>query len=498
MSKKVRNMASNATIGVGEKVAYGFFGSFGASAVNMFTAGFILIFYTEILKVDPLLASSVIGISKLLDGLSDLLAGRILDRTHHRMGKARVWILRMIPFTVIAVFSIYLMPINMPKLMQAVYMFITYNLASTICYTMVYVAYMTLNGLITTDQKTRGINAGLQMMGAVLISVIANATVITLLHSFSGDVSYSAYGDRRGWVMVVLVYMIFYVICELILVFGTRERVAENRACATGTADVELSEEQKKEQKLAQEKKQNVPFWVTMKALFTNKYWVIDIIAGFVISFLMGLESTVASLICTYVLKDVKFYQVSSSVNAISMLLAMLLGFVLLVKMGKRNAVVLGLSIRILGGVVMAINISKQTILIGGVMAGIGYGIAGCAFASVIQDVLTYGEWKNGFSMIGMGNAANSFCSKVGNSLGTVVMGAIMSATGYVAGLAVQPDSAIMGFKAIYVYIPIVLEFVALAAVSRYDLDKFYKNVQSDLEAGKYAPGVKGHFDREK
>lgn len=68
----------------------------------------------------------------------------------------------------------------------------------------------------------------------------------------------------------------------------------------------------------------------------------------------------------------------------------MLLGFVLLVKLGKRNAVVFGLSIRIPGGVVMEINISKQTILIGGVMAG----------------------------------------------------------------LAVQPDSAIMGFKAIYIYIP--------------------------------------------
>lgn len=497
MSKKMRNMNSNAKIGLGEKISYGLFGSFGASAVNIFTAGFILIFYTEIMKVDPLLASSVIGISKLLDGLSDLLAGRILDKTHHKMGKARVWILRMIPFTILAVLSIYLMPMNMPKLAQAVYMFITYNLASTVCYTMVYVAYMTLNGLITTDQKTRGINAGLQMMGAVLISVIANATVISLLHSMSGNVNYSAYGDRRGWVIAACIYMVIYVICELILVFGTRERVLENTVMSENLEDAEMTDEQKKERKIAQEKKQNVPFWITMKALFTNKYWVIDIIAGFVISFLMGLESTVASLICTYVLNDVKFYQISSSVNAVSMLVAMLLGFVLLVKMGKRNAVMLGLSIRVLGGIIMAINLSKATILIGGVLAGIGYGIAGCAFASVIQDVLTYGEWKNGFSMIGMGNAANSFCNKVGNSLGTVVMGAIMSVTGYVAGLAVQPDSAIMGFKAIYIYIPIVLEFVAIFAVSKYDLDKRYKEIQDDLEAGRYAPGVKAYFEKE-
>lgn len=99
-------------------------------------------------------------------------------------------------------------------------------------------------------------------------------------------------------------------------------------------------------------------------------------------------------MICTYVLKDVAFYQVSASVNAVAMLLSMLLGFVLLRKMGKRNAVLLGLVIRVGGGLVMAVNISKMTILLGGVMAGIGYGIAGCAFASVIQDTLTYGEWK--------------------------------------------------------------------------------------------------------
>ena len=477
--RKERNMASNATISIGEKLAYGIGGSFGASAINMFTAGFILIFYTEIMKVDPLLASSVIGVSKLLDGLSDLVAGRILDNTHHRIGKTRVWLLRMIPFTVVSVFSIYLMPMHMGKITQAVYMLITYNLASTICYTMVYVAYMTLNGLITTDQNTRGMNAGLQMMGAVLISVIGNATIITLLHKFSKDAAYSAYGDRRGWLTVVLLYMIVYVICELVLVFGTRERVKEN----TGT-------------KTEAGKTANVPFLITMKALFTNKYWIINLICGLVISFLMGLESTVASLICTYVLKDVSFYQVSSSVNAIAMLLAMLLGFVLLRKMGKRNAVLLGLAIRVGGGIIMAVNISKATILAGGIMAGIGYGIAGCAFASVIQDTLTYGEWKNGFSMIGMGNAANSFCNKVGNSLGTIVMGAIMSVTGYVAGLTDQPASAIMGFKAIYIYIPIVLEFVAITAVSRYDLDKFYHDIQKDLENGRYAPGVQSYFSK--
>lgn len=492
------DMSPCAAIGKKEKIAYGIFGSFGASAVNIFTAGFILIFYTEILKVEPLLASTVIGVSKLLDGLSDLAAGRILDKTHNKMGKARVWILRMIPFTIASIFSIYLMPMGMGKIAQVIYMFITYNLASTICYTMVYVAYMSLNGLITMNQKVRATNAGLQMMGAVMISVFANATIITLLLKFSKNATYSAYGDRTGWLSVAAIYMIIYVISELILVFGTRERVKENdydNQFANTAEDV--TTEKTAELKVSEEKKQNVPFMTTMKALFTNKYWVIDIVCCLVINFLMGLESTVGSLICTYVLHDVEFYQVSSSINAISMLVAMLVGFVLLKKIGKRNATMLGLIIRILGGVIMAINLSKTTILAGGMLAGVGYGIAGCAFASVIQDVLTYGEWENGFSMIGMGNAANSFCNKVGNSLGTIAMGAIMSATGYVAGLATQPASAIWGFRAIYVYIPIVLEIVAVFAVYLYDLDKIYAEVETDLANGKYAPGVVPYFSSE-
>lgn len=480
MGKKQRDMSQDAKIRAGERFAYGFGGAFGAGAVNIFVAAFLLIFYTEILEVDPLLASSVIGVSKFLDGLSDLVAGKIIDNTHHKMGKARVWILRMIPFTVISIFAIYLMPTGMPTAATAVWMFVTYNMASTVCYTINYVAYMTLNGLMTTDQKSRGSNAGVQMIGNVIISLIGSATIISALKAFSSPVAKSQYGDRKGWICVMSIYMVIYVISELILVFGTRERVKEN---------VEVKTED------SNKKSQNVPFLVTMKALVTNKYWLINILVCFVIYFLMGLESTVASLVCTYIIGDVEFYQVSATINAVLMLLSMLLAFPIMKKLGKRNSVFLGLCIRVLGGVILAINLSKQTIILGGICASLGYGIAGVPFSSMIQDTLTYGEWKSGFSMIGMGNASNSFCNKVGNSIGTILMGAIMSATGYVAAAKTQTASALAGFKAIYIWIPIVVEIIAIVSLLLYDLDKKYDAIAADLKEGRYAPGVKSYFD---
>ena len=47
-----------------------------------------------------------------------------------------------------------------------------------------------------------------------------------------------------------------------------------------------------------------------------------------------------------------------------------------------------------------------------------------------------------------------------------------------------------------YAFVKNSLEFVAIIAVTRYDLDKFYDDIQKDLEEGKYAPGVTSYFEK--
>lgn len=41
----------------------------------------------------------------------------------------------------------------------------------------------------------------------------------------------------------------------------------------------------------------------------------------------------------------------------------------------------------------------------------------------LLQDAITYGEWYNGYGTAGMGNAASSFCMKVGSGIGTAGTG---------------------------------------------------------------------------
>ena len=100
---------------------------------------------------------TIMMVSRIFDGISDIIMGVVVDRTKSRFGKARSWILRMcIPFAIsgVLLFSVPTSWTSTPKL---VYVFITYNLVSTIIYTAINVPYSALNALMTQDPYERSV-----------------------------------------------------------------------------------------------------------------------------------------------------------------------------------------------------------------------------------------------------------------------------------------------------------------------------------------------------
>lgn len=66
---------------------------------------------------------------------------------------------------------------------------------------------------------------------------------------------------------------------------------------------------------------------------------------------------------------------------------------------------------------------SYSLICLSSVIKGIGFGCDGATMFGCLQDAITYGEWYNGYGTAGMGNAASSFCMKVGSGVGTAALG---------------------------------------------------------------------------
>lgn len=156
-------MNSNAKLSMVERIGYGI-GDYSANLIYASISAFLLLYYTNVVGASATMAASVIAISKIFDGISDLVMGVIVDRTHSRFGKARPWILRLcVPFAVASVLM-FSVPDSLTGKGIFIYMFLTYNLVSTIFYTGINVPYAALNGLMTTDPYERGLLGNFRMI----------------------------------------------------------------------------------------------------------------------------------------------------------------------------------------------------------------------------------------------------------------------------------------------------------------------------------------------
>lgn len=80
------------------------FGLLGQSLLTGLVAGYITYFGTDIVGVSALAMGNILLISRIFDGVTDLMMGAVIDKTKSKKGKARPWILRaMIPFALFTI-----------------------------------------------------------------------------------------------------------------------------------------------------------------------------------------------------------------------------------------------------------------------------------------------------------------------------------------------------------------------------------------------------------
>lgn len=139
-----------------ERFSYGC-GDFGCNIIYTAMSAFLLFYYTDYAGVSALAVGTIMMVSRIFDGISDIIMGVIVDRTKSKFGKARPWILRMcIPFAVCGVL-LFSVPASWGQTAKLVYIFITYNLTSTVVYTAINVPYSSLNALMTQDPYERSV-----------------------------------------------------------------------------------------------------------------------------------------------------------------------------------------------------------------------------------------------------------------------------------------------------------------------------------------------------
>lgn len=447
-----------------ERIGYGI-GDYSANLIYASISAFLLLYYTNVVGASPKMAASIIAVSKIFDGISDLIMGVIVDRTHSRFGKARPWILRLcVPFAVASVLM-FSVPDSLSEKGMLIYMFLTYNLVSTVFYTGINVPYASLNGLMTTDPYERGLLGNFRM----ILSTAGTMTVNTFVLKMVKQLGEGDQWNQAGWTKVYMIIGLATILLNLFTFFTCKERVVENPESTQG------------------EKAKNVPVLKSLKGLFTNRYWVLMLITLVVMYFMMSCFYGSAAYFVQYVMGDLDQYAKISNTLSLAQIITMFCTPFVIKKLSKRNTLLLGAVIQIigfmgtgLGGTSVGVQIAMS------VIKGIGFGCVAAVMFGLLQDAITYGQWKNGFGTIGMGNAASSFGMKVGSGIGTAALGAVLDFGGFDSALETQSAAALSAITCSFAWIPAVIAVIIVICMAFFNLDKRYDRVVKDLAQGKY------------
>lgn len=455
--QKRKNMDEFIKVPVSEKLAY-CFGDPALTLMYTMTSTLLIYFYTNVVGISAGAVGMIMLVSRIFDGFSDVAMGAIIDRTHSKYGKARIWILRLtVPYAVAAVL-LFTMP-DVGDMGKILYAFVTYNLMNTVVYTAISQPFHALGSLMTRDHRDRDTISNVRMMLSITASMIITAFTLPLINYVS-DVTGK---EQLSWILVTGGYAIVSVFVLLNTYATCTERV----------------------QAAPQTKEENIPFWKSFKITFTNRYFLIALGLMIVYTAYQVIIGTDLTYYCQYVLGDANLVMPLSAAEKICTIVGIAMLPKLLPRFGKRNLICFGCAMGVIGQLLFLINTTNVQL---GIVSCIirGFGIApfyGVQF-SLPGDAIEYGHWKYGLRVEGLMFSSMSMGQKAGSGFTQAIMGAILSMAafdGLKATAAEQTVQAIETIKAFYLYVPIALWVIMFVIASFYKLDKSYDKMMHEL-----------------
>ncbi len=402
-STKLAAMNPDAKLGMLERIAYGM-GDFGGNLIYTAISSFLLVYYVSVVGIPSAAAGSILAISKIFDGVSDLIMGRIVDKSNSKRGKALPWLIRMsIPMGICSVLM-FTIPANFGPTAKIIYAFITYNLVSTIFYTGYNVPYATLQGLMTLDSYERGLLGNFRMMLATAGTLLVNNVFTRIAQAVNGGGEEVLYAYQKGWTVAAIVMAVGFIAVSFIPFTLCKERVKQDNG-GEGDKGPSVME--------------------SLKSLLKNKYWVLEVIFLFVLYFMMSTMFGSQFYYMQYVVGNVgAFGTVSSIVQIFQIALMLLAAPFLMKKFGKRVTALAGMGASLLGYVLTALaGTNIPFLIVANAIKGAGFGLGAATMWGLLQDAITYGQWMTNVQAVGMGNAASSFTMKIGSGIGTAALG---------------------------------------------------------------------------
>ena len=444
--------------GMKDKLGY-MFGNVANDLTFVMASMFLMVFYTDILKINAALVGTMFLVARVVDAFTDTIMGRIADKVKAgKGGKFKPWLIRMCGPVALASFLMYQTSMAEASMtVRIIYMFTTYLFWGSICYTAINIPYGSMASVMSAEADDRAALSTFRGVGSLFSGMLIGVVLPMFLYKTLEDGTQVANAELFPIVTLLcsaaaaVMYLVCYKMCT--------ERIT-----------------------IDDSQRQNVNFGKTLKALLKNRA-LIGIIIVY-ISLLAG--QMFLQTMQNYIFKDyfnnTLGISIMGAAGMVPMLLLAPLAVPLSRKMGKRE---MGIACAVLSAVAYLLLFILHTdnmwvFIIISIVSSLGFSLFNLIIWAFVTDIIDDHEIKTGMREDGTIYAVCSFSRKVGQAIASGLGGWMLALIGYVEGAPTQTTAVINNMYNISTLLPVCLYVVVILALTFiYTLNK--KKVEENI-----------------
>ena len=437
-----------------EKYSYGI-GAFGKDLVYGIVGTYLMVYFTDVVKLNPSFVGTLFLVSRLWDAVNDPAMGMIVDNTRSKWGKFRPWIFIGTVLNAVVLVGLFRKP-DLEGLPLYAYFSIAYILWG-MTYTIMDIPYWSMIPALTSDKEEREKVSVIPRIFASFGGLTIGTFGLTMI-DFLGE------GDKvKGYSMLAIVIAVIFVISSLITCLNVKERI-------------ETSKNTKK-----------VNFKETLNIILKNDQLVIFIGIVLCMNLVMQISGGMAIYYFTYVIGEENLFSIFIAFSGLAEVTALMTFPSLTKKLGREKVFKLGSILPIVGFLLLLVSgyvdpKNAVFIAISGIVFKLGSGLLLASTTVMLADVVDYGHYKLGTRNESIVFSVQTLLVKSASAVSGWLVGVGLSLVGYVAG-ATQTAQTILGMRVLMIGAPILCAIIMyIIYKNKYKLNgKYYDHIVKSL-----------------
>jgi oligogalacturonide transporter len=456
---------SSQRLGFWRKTAFGMGDIYGGG--SMVVIGFYyLVFLTDVIRINPALAGTVILISKFYDAITDPFEGILTDRTRTRLGRRKPYLMAGIPLVFLSFFLMWYPAALESEIGRFFFVLLTYLFFSTIV-SIVMLSYSAVIPELTSDYNERTSVSSYRIFFSSVGSIISAVVPLEIVKLFS-DV-------HQGYIAMGIAFGLLYAIPFIFTVMAVRERPDFQRPLTRFNWREGFIEPFK------------IKTFVLALLMYLMAFVAMDVVQSVVVYFMKN-----------YVQHPEDITMVNGTL-LIAQLVCLPAYVYLSRKTNKRIAYIVGAALWMLvmlTSLLISPASPRWTVYLFAACVGFGTGGVVVMMYAIFPDIPDVGELRNGKRQEGTFSSLTTFMRKLSSAFSLFLVGNFLNITGYLPPvqqvmdgairLVDQPQSPqfILFLRLLFVLVPLVFLSLAVLAASRFPLTlEAHKRLTRVLEA---------------